>query len=785
MQLDSKKKMYVLWGVIAMVLLTLMVRCHNKNVRIEKERAEQMLFEKSARDKLKEVDQAGKNPEQPHSYSTAALKEQLKSDADRVRGIQEESKKLYDFLKEKSGSEQTESVCKEWQMRANRVRDLRADSDRVCQEAGAAYERQVQEWKSNGQTDARLAKKLEEMEKLEQEVGNLYKKARKKKNEVTPSEAAFYGYEMDCRKLKRNQKSLHEQKEQLKNQQEISQRERAAILDENGELNLEAPAVHELTDLLEKIRQTEKYDANSLSAPTVLPEPPPPPFEPDLRMATTGDLADELLVPLIETWLAERGATPIQGSSFVWNMPNEVTKEIELKVPTSLQGKDTGRLRIRIMTEPNGAAIFDYIRCGKEKADLVLTGRKMNTLQEKEWLPIGQTLAQLDPQGHGRAYRTRVCSDALLFFRGGDIRDNNCLDAKSLSTVPKLYSTDDDGRSEAAGIFGLVPTKNDAQVATTQGKSIQTLCTQFKRCIVLGSWHKDSQNRHNAMSTAGGPTLSYSAGLSVGAVDVASSYKRFLKDYSNKGCLPTESTINSGQYAFAYNVSLYRATTTSSDSVAADFMNWAGDATSEKLASLVKSRGFVPIRMEKPNADSQLTDADLPIDELLRILGERYGYTRRVNTWVRGTRIAVPLYYAVGSSKTGESSVAVDPDSVYYTEKQAIDIIRTLTEGRLACLVLVGHADPQYGGRLDVGDGSWKFNDNLSRKRAELIYSTLFGKTCPDSTTLTHATLGCSWARPACDIDLKKSIDAQENALSRCRRVEVFVVFPLTREEDD
>ena len=46
MQLDSKKKMYVLWGVIAMVLLTLMVRCHNKNVRIEKERAEQMLFEK-------------------------------------------------------------------------------------------------------------------------------------------------------------------------------------------------------------------------------------------------------------------------------------------------------------------------------------------------------------------------------------------------------------------------------------------------------------------------------------------------------------------------------------------------------------------------------------------------------------------------------------------------------------------------------------------------------------------------------------------------------------------
>lgn len=790
LHIDSRHKMYILWGVIGVLILSWIVSCHNKNVRIEEENEAQVQFEKKkVRPLLKEVNEAGlKKEEGGCGYSTQAIKERLENEVKRKEQEEEESRELYAYLKERSGSEQPEAVCREWCARAKRLKELQENWARAGEEAKEAYARQVEEWESNAQRDAaaKAGGAQGTAEELIKRIEGLRKEARKRMEEVEPEEAAYNGYAMDMRKLNRHRKSLEEMNSRQRAERESIEKERSAIMGEDAKVNHEAKPIQELEAMLECICRAMSHDTEGLAEPTVLPAPPPPPFEPDVRIVTTGDLAEELLVPLVEEWLTERGASSLKGDSFVWNTPDEVTKEIEVKVPQDLQGKDQGRLRIRIVTELNSDRIFDSIKSGKEKAELVFTGRKMNGLQEKEWLPVGQTPASLDPAGHGRAYRTRVCSDALLFFRGEGIGEA-CLNAELLRETPKQFSKDDAGRMEAAAIFGLMPTGADAQDGDTRGKSIRSLCTRNRGRLVLGCWHKDSQSRNSAMTTTGGPTLSYAAGLSTGGKKVSTSYKQYVANAMNRGCAPAEGSINSGQYAFAYNITFYRATTPKPEAVAAaDLLAWAGDMTNAKVESVVKSRGFVPVSIEKPRANGQLTEADLPLNALINALEPyHFGYTKGVSTWVNGVRISVPLYYAVGSAVADEKSVAIDPDSAYYTEKQAVELIRTITKGRQACLVIVGHADPQYGGKLDAGESSWKFNDKLSRQRAESIYGALFAKAFPDNFALKHVTLGCSWSRPACDINMERGIELQEGALSRCRRVEVFVVFPLTEETED
>lgn len=786
--IDSKVRGPILWVIIGVVALVGMVKCHNKSERIEDENEAQVQFEKKkVRPLLKEIDGAGRKEEGVgHSYSTEEIKGKLEHYEQEVKKKAKNGEELFRYLREKSGSPQPEAVCKEWEVKKKEIGKSQGEIDRLKQEAENAYNTQKEEWEKNALEDAKKADENGSIGELVRRTGEMCKEARKKMEEVEPEREAYNGYAMDVRKLKRHLKRLEEMDRQQQEERKKLEEERKAIIGDDGKVNRESPAIQELEGLLNSIRQAGHYSIDKLEAPTILPVPPPPPFEPDVRIVTTGDLAEELLMPLVEEWLTERGASPLKGDSFVWNTPDELTKEIEVKVPRDLQGKDPGTLRIRIVTEPDGSRVFDSIKSGKEKTELVFTGRKMNGLQEKEWLPVGQTPATLDPAGHGRAYRTRVCSDALLFFRGEGIGEA-CLNAQLLREMKKHFSKDDVGRMEAAAIFGLAPTGKDTQDSNTRGKSVRSLCTQYRGQLVLGCWHRDSQSRNSAMTATGGPTLSYSAGLNMGDGKATRAYKRYVADAMNRGCAPVESSINSGQYAFAYNITFYRATTPKPEAAAAaDLLAWAGDIKNTKVEGVVRSCGFVPVRIEKPSAGGQLTEADLPLNELLDALEPyNFGYTKGVSTWVYGARISVPLYYAVGSAVTDENSVAVDPDSAYYTEAQALDLIRELTRERQACLVIVGHADPQYGKKLDAGESSWRFNDKLSRKRAAAIYSTLFAKACSDSPTLRHATLGCSWSRPACDINLGQGIEMQEGALGRCRRVDVFVVFPLTEESGE
>ncbi len=780
LHIDAKKKTYVVWGLVVVFLGILVAYHYAKDKRIEEENAQQMLFEKrEVKPVMRGLSAVGlKKRESDLSFGTEDIKQTLGAYRERVDGLAKECGGLYDYLREKAGSEQPESVCKDWRAKKERVKGLRAEIARVGQEGQDAYERQVAEWEAAAtKVDAEVQTRLDEVRNLERRATKLYGRAAERRKNVEQGEKAYYGYTNDTRKLKRGILSVRAKLKKYEAEQADLIKAKNSILGEDGKVNPEAPAIKDIVALLGGLRPAIGGDVDALQEPTIKPEPPPPPMVADLSIATTGDLAEELAKPLVEGWLTERGATPLQGNSFVWNTPDEVTMEIEVNAPASIQGRDAGKLRVRIITERDAGGIFSWLHSGRERADLVLTGRNMSNAQRGVWLPKGRTLDDFGTGGKG-TYRSRVCSDALLFFPG-EGSEIECLNAETRNKVAKVYSRDDAGRMEAASIFGFTPGGRDAVADDTGGRSIDSLRGQYRDHIILGTWHRDSRRSDKALRPVRGHELSYSSGISMDSDRVASAYRRFLQEYRNKGCHPSEPTINAGRYAYAYDINFYRSTAPKREAAAGeDLLAWAGDAKSEKLATLVRGRGFVPVMPKEPNADDQLTNEDLPIDRLLQKLPSDFGYTRDETVWVRGTRFDIPLFYRVGDSK-----VAVDPTYVSGVTK-ALEYMRKLTKGRRACLVLVGHADPQYGKKLDAGERSWNFNDKLSRERADVIYTDFFSKECPDSSTLTHVTLGCSWALPVRDIDLSKGIEEQEGALDRCRRVEVFVVFPLADEEE-
>ncbi len=775
LHMDAKMKTRILWGVIILALISYVGYRIHMHIRIERENAAQVQFDRTkVKPAMKKMDGVSlKKRGNDYSFNTEGIMQTLSSYQDQVRELEKECNEICDYLEEKASNSQPENVRREWFAKKERLENLKREVERIKKDAQAAYDRQVEVWEASGAkigTDVQA--KRDQIKKLIKCAVALYKYAGAMIREVVPEENAYYGYLRDQKKLKKEIQRLQKLQAQIEKEYGNMKGAMAGILRSDGKVNPDAQSIMDIVTLLNGICASEKnviarWDKVVRIDPPTLP--PPAPFDPDIRIATTGDLAEELARPLVDEWLKARNVKPPEGDSFVWNTPDEVTKEIEVSVPQSLQGKEPGKLRIRIITEQNSAAIFSWLSPGREKADLVLTGRSMSDEQRRAFETSGSDGEEV--------HRSRVCSDALLFFPGNGI-SLDCLNAEKMKEVYKVYSRDDAGRMEAASIFGFTPNGSDAVADDTRDKSIDSLREEYKNYIILGTWHRDSLRSGDAVSPFHGHELSYSSGISMDSSKVASAYRHFRKEYQNKGCHPSEPTINSQRYAYAYDINFYRSTTPKPEAAAGkDLLEWAGNAGSGDVAKLVRKRGFVPVMPQEPNADDQLTNEDLPIDKLIQKLPKSFGYTRDETVWIRGTRIEIPLLYDVGDSK-------VSVDSIYKSGvTKALEYMKKLTQGRRACLVLVGHADPQYGKKLDVGDRSWNFNDKLSRERADSIYTDIFGKECPDTSTLMHVTLGCSWALPVLDIDLSKGIAEQEGALRRCRRVEVFLVFPRDTEE--
>lgn len=784
--MDAALRTKILWGVIALCAGTFTLKsCHDSQVA-EQEQQEQSSFRKKrVTPMLQKVNDATapRDAAQTAPFDATDFLARMDGYDKRAAAQRQEIEEIYAYLQEKQGTEQPENVCKQWSNRLQRLQEGLSTLEPLQNEARTVFDTQMQQWLAAAAENDVQASYLQELDSLIAELEKLKTEAKKRRQEVDADGVAYTGYFMDGKRIERRIKLLQQKKEEWEQQTRAAANARALIVTEAGEINHNSEPIQKAEKLLASIMVTPACDAEALAAPTVLPAPPPPPFRPDIRIVATGDLTDSLLEPLVNQWLKARKATPMEGSSFTWNTPDENTREIEVKAPESLQGADKGVLRIRLTTEPNGAAVFTHILPGGD-ADLVLTGRKMNKQTEAQWLPQGKTLEMLDTKGKGRAFRTRVCSDALIFFRGAEM-ELETVTSNVLLNTPKVFAMDDSGRLEAAALFGQKAGAGDKRVMAAD-KAPAAINRENPQHIFMGTWHKDGLN-HNpgmALSAAGKSALGYSTCWDDEAV-----LKNIPKEYRSvgTGCLPTDDTINSGQYAFSYNVTFYRTTLPEPKAAAAaDLMAYASDVNNKEVEELVRVRGFAPLQFELNKPDNTLTDKDLPLGLVIREMERAkldMGYEADTSTWVYGVRIPIPLYYEVGSATSdGRKTVEIDPDSRYYTESQGLQAINKMVQDKRACLVLVGHADPQWGKKMDTGKESWKNNLKLSEERAKGVYQSLFCDIFDGNAKLGTVQLGTSWARPAADLDSKKSVEEQDTALSRCRRVDIFLIFPMVAE---
>lgn len=785
--MDAVLRTKIIWGVIALCAGSFTLKTCNDSRIAEEEAQQQQLFrKKNVTPMLKEVNDATapRSASSASPFDAAGLLAKLSDYDKRTAAQRRELEEIFAFLQEKQGTELPENVCKQWENQLARLKSGKTGLDAQQEEAQGIYDAQLQQWLATAAQTQDIKTHADELAALATALQALQKTAERRRREVDSDGVAYTGYTMDIKRIKKRLKLIEEKKAEWDAITKAAVEARAAVVTDTGEINRNGEPIRKAEELLANILVDPECDAESLTAPTILPAPPPPPFVPDIRIVTTGDLADSLLEPMVNQWLKARKATPMEGeNTFTWNVANENTREIEVKVPEKLQGADKGVLRIRVTTETNGASVFTHLLAGGD-ADLVLTGRKMSKQMEGMWLPQGKTLEMMDPAGKGRAYRTRVCSDALLFFRGSGM-DLETVSTHVLESTPKVLSVDDAGRMEAAALFGQAAKATDHRAMTT-GKTPAAITREHPDHLFLGTWHQDGLN-HNpgrALSASGNAALGYSTCWDDEAVlkNIPAEYRAVAA-----GCIPTDDSIMSGQYAFSYNISFYRSTQNNPKaSAAADLMTYAGDVTNAEVGELVRLHGFAPMQFELSKPDNTLTDEDLPLAMVIRQMetsGLDMGYDADSCTWVYGVRIPIPLYYAVGSvTSDGKKAVEIDPDSRYYTEAQGLQAINKMVQGKKACLVLVGHADPQWGKKLDTSKESWRKNLTLSADRAKGVYQTLFHDIFGGHAQLGKVQLGTSWARPAADIHLGKAVEDQEAALERCRRVDIFLIFPLTAE---
>lgn len=717
-------------------------------------------------------------PEIQDNYKVADLVSALQTHRGRLEDNSQKAAELVEYVEAHNKEAQPQHVIDSCSSRMAQLPGLNAEQKDEQQRAVTLYDSTLADWeKVAGQPNAELeaCKRMEELcSRLEERLSF----AENGKKITKPDWDSRDVYRQTTKRIKRYLGLLRAELDVRRKQQQEVEMYRNQVIGADAKVDHSKPKVQEIDSIMADIRGYEPHE-ESLQLPPLKPAPPPPVFKPDMVLAATGDLPEALLMPLVELWLRENKATPVQGKRFTWELSKKGNREIEVNAPAVIQGKEAGKLRIRVLPALEKVQAFEALAVSGN-VDLLLTGQRPTRDMLARWLPEGKSLQELDAETAGRSFRARVCYDALVFFRGNQYQVNSIRSAALRdASNPKVFSRSDKARAEAVSICGLQPGVSDVEEPAELSR--EALCEKHADKMILGVWHKDAAGNIFVKNI---PTICYAAGW-----ESEDAQKNIPQEYrpEKEGVSPTPENIASGRYAYSYSIYFYRSTRDTSSRAAAlsrSLLTFAANAEDRRVASLINSRGFVPVQLgvDSMSRSNRLTRDDLPLPVLFKKMGDlanEYGYDEQESEWVYGVRVTMPLYYETGSAEASEKDVMLDPDAAYYTSTQAFARIREAVGNEKATVVVLGHADPQWGKKLDVEPNSWKKNLKLSEARAENVSKKKVMPQMSASDKLKHCAIGSGWARPACDLSLSRSIDEQENELSRCRRVEVFIIFPV------
>lgn len=683
------------------------------------------------------------------------------------------TKSLLDTVDGYNDEPQSTSVVNECEGYLAEAETLRQQLPTIRAAAETLYERTLTEWQAEASKPNAESEDLSKVEKVIAELPKYKEECEKRRSACESGWDARAVYNRLIKKVKLKGDLLVARLDDRRKALAAASESREQVIGEGNVVDHAKAKVQEIDALLQSIRAVVP-DERQVDLPTVavVPEPEPEPEpEPDILLTATGDLRESLLIPMVEGWLRFNRVQPTVGESFVWTN-REGGREIVVNVPAALQGAIEGKLCIRVVPVKDAQEAFSSVGLQGD-VHLMLTGMNPNNEDLSAWLPAGQTLQQ-----QPRSVRARVCYDALVFFRGNKLDLKTPLRSAMLKIQPTVFSVNDVARTEAANVFGLKPIAHDVAVQTNE--STDALCSQYEEQMILGVWHKDAKGGLAFRDT---PTICYAAGW-----ESEEAFKNVPEEYlpQTEGIGPSYETITTGRYAYSYSIYAYRSLKDASSrgsELSAQLLSYMSNIEEATVKNIVKRAGFVPVDLSLASMDrsKQLTKDDLPLPIVLKKMGdaaESFGYDVEDTDWVYGVRIPFAMYFKTGSAEGGDEQVALDADSEYYTSTEAFARIQELVKDDRAAVVVLGHADVQHSGSLKVDRPSWKSNLVLSQKRSEFAGEVL-KKKIPGNRNLHRVAVGTGWARPACDISLTKPIDGQENELARCRRAEVFIIFPV------
>lgn len=719
-------------------------------------------------------DTAEMKAEDRYEYRPDDLLARLEGYRRRLEKNAGDSRAMSDELEQVNDEPQLQHVIDDFNNKLLQIKEINAGCDELRRQAEEVYNTTRREWEAKA---AEPDSEPEDLLRAEETCAKLteYKAEAENRRSNCKSgwKEARATYNRLIKRLKIKVPQIVSQLTLRREEREKAAASRAAVIGAGNTVDDTKPQMKAINDVMAAIRTCQGGSAEVV-LPALKPEPkplPPPEFKPDMVLTATGDLPEALLRPLVVRWLEAKKASPCKGDRFIWDI-RKGNMELEVYAPAALQGAESGKLRIRIVPMNTAAAAFESI--GRQgSAHLMLTGAlpSKGTVEAQ----AGGSAGQQEP---GREFKARICYDALVFFGGSALKLTPPLRASVMKNQPTVFSVNDAARTEAVQVFGLTP--HDHDVAEEEVLSCGELRDMYADKMILGVWHKDAAG---AMSLSKMPAIGYAAGW-----ESEEAFRHVPEEYlpATAGVEPTPENIATGRYAYSYSIYGYRSerdVSSTASALAADLLAFIADAENARVAQVIRDAGFVPVELGMDNSvrSNQLTRDDLPIPVLLKAMegdAEKFGYDADESEWVYGVRVPFAMYFRTGSSEGDESWLTLDADTAYYTSTQAFARIQELVQGERAAVVVVGHADIQHKGALKVDASSWRTNLALSQKRADFVGDVL-RKKFPTGKMLRHVAIGTGWARPSCDISLTENADTQENELARCRRAEVFIIFPV------
>lgn len=714
------------------------------------------------------------------SYNVGDLVKGVEAYKHQLSVNQEKAIEAIEYVELKNKEAQPQHVIDACVTRIESLKALNAEQKQVQHKAEELYEATLAYWEKLAAQPDEEAQKIKRMEEIYASLEEKLKQAEVGKKNTDSGWEARDLYVQIIRRIKRVRLLIQSELQIRRKGWDEQDSYRRQVIGDDKKVNHELPKMQAINALMAEIREYEPHK-EELQLPILKVAPPPPVFKPDMVLAGTSDLPETLLIPLVELWLHENKAQPLHGTRFVWEQSKNGHKEIEVNVPAELQGQEAGKLRIRVLSSVDAAAGFTGL--GQQgDIDMLLTGCRPTSEMLAAWLPEGRDLQDLDQETHGRAFRARVCYDALVFFRGNGLTVST-VRSSALKEHGKVFSVTNQARMEAVTICGMHPTATDVEETETVRR--EALCAKYPDKIVLGVWHQDAVGNLTVKQV---PAICYAAGW-----ESEEAQKNIPPDYRPDvdGVVPSPDNIASGRYAYSYSIYWYRSTKNVESKIALlthKLLSFIANVENTHVADKIQAQGYVPVRLglDDMSRTNRLTRNDIPLPALIKKMGRslatEYGYDADETEWVYGVRVPLPLYYELGKVEASDENVVLDPDATYYTNTQAFAKIRDAVGEGKAMIVVLGHADPQWGKKLDVSLHSWLNNLKLSERRADIVSRKKVQPQMRDATHIKHVSLGSSWARPACDISLALGVPDQVAALSRCRRVEIFIVFPVPRE---